>query len=307
MSHEVLDKLDINRVLKAEILFARAEKPEKLSEADKEFILKWSDSEKKLEAVFKVYDFKAQSGEKLKELLRWVEHKEIRKDIAKEYIDLCKGDVTYDLPISKVLTKEEFDKAVEDYKITSYKRDNERLTAENQQLREEHKKVEQKEVKLNDEQQQFQRYVDHKSAEIKAKSAEIAFKKDIDDLYKEGPNKFEPARRKELFAKMKEELLQNPNLREGHLAAMCKIYASAKNSPADKAEYFEQLHKIRKSGKTNIEKREMAATFDRVLGRNPELAKDEALKGLAKVDYSAIGYTPTKRGFSKNDGGRTEK
>ena len=129
----------------------------------------------------------------------------------------------------------------------------------------------------------------------------------IDDLYKEGPNKFEPARRKELFAKMKEELSQNPNLREGHLAAMCKIYASKTNTPEQKAEYFEQLHQIRKSGKTNAEKREMAATFDRVLGRNPELAKDEALKGLAKVDYSAIGYTPTKRGFSKNDGGRTEK
>jgi len=309
VSDEILDNLDFGPlpILKAEILFARAEKPEKLSEADKEFILKWSDSEKNLEAVAKVYDFKAQSGEKLKELLRWVEHKEIRKDIAKEYIDLCKGDVAYGRLISQVLTKEEFDKAVENYKITQYRRENEKLNAENQQLKEEHKKVEQKEVKLNDEQQQFQRYVDHKSAEIKAKSAEIAFKKDIDDLYKEGPNKFEPARQKELFAKMKEELLKNPNLREGHLAGMCKIYASAKNSPADKAEYFEQLHEVRKSGKTNAEKREMAHTFGRVLERNPELAKDEALKGLAKIDYGAVGYTPTKRGFTKNAKDSLEK
>ena len=82
------------------------------------------------------------------------------------------------------------------------------------------------------------------------------------------------------------------------MVGMCKIYASQTNTPEDKAEYFEQLHAIRKSGNSNAEKREMARTFGRVLERNPELAKDEALKGLAKVDYSAVGYTPTCRGFS---------
>ena len=113
-------------------------------------------------------------------------------------------------------------------------------------------------------------------------------------------DKFEPARLKEIFNEMKKEVLQNPNLRENHLVGMCKIYTSKTNTPEQKAEYFKGLHEVRKSGNTNAEKREMAHTFGRVLERNPELAKDEALKGLAKIDYSAVGYTPTKRGFLKN-------
>ncbi len=110
-------------------------------------------------------------------------------------------------------------------------------------------------------------------------------------------------RKEEIFVTMKEEI-KNPNLRENHFVGMCKIYVSKTNTPEDKAMYFEELYKIRKSGKTNAEKREMAATFARVLQRNPELAKDEALQGLAKVDYSAVGYTPTKRGFTHNSGER---
>ncbi len=181
------------------------------------------------------------------------------------------------------------------------------VAKEKEKLQEPLRHLEKEKHQLSEKQQQFQRYVDHKSAEIKAKSYKIAFIKDIDDLYNKGADEFDTNRQKELFDKMKDEMIINQNLREGYLACMCKIYASAKNTPEQKAEYFEQLHKIRKSGKTNAEKREMAHAFGRVLERNPELAKDEALKGLAKVDYSAIGYTPTKRGFSKNDGGRTEK
>ncbi len=309
VSNEVLDNWD-NPVLKAEILFARAEKPEKLSDEDKEFILKWSESDKTLEAVAKVYDFKAQSGEKLKVLLRCVEHKEIRKDIAKEYIDSCKGDVAYSFPISRVFTKEEFEQAVEDYKITQYRRENEKLSAENTQLKEEHKNVEKAKTELADEQTKFQRYVNDKSAELKAKSEQLGFQKDIPVVClgsQKEVDSFAPERKKELFAKMKEEMLKNPNLREGHLVGMCKIYVSETNTPEQKAEYFEGLHEVRKSGTTNAEKREMARTFGRVLERNQELAKDEALKGLAKIDYSAVGYTPTKRGFSKNSKSDLEK
>lgn len=303
VSNEVLDNWDIEKTLQAEILFAKTEKPEELSDADKEFILKWSESDKTLEAVAKVYDFKAQSSEKLKVLLRCVEHKEIRKDIAKEYIDSCKGDVAYSFPISRVFTKEEFEQAVEDYKITQYRRENEKLSAENTQLKEEHKNVEKAKTELADEQTKFQRYVNDKSAELKAKSEQLGFQKDIPVVClgsQKEVDSFAPERKKELFAKMKEEMLKNPNLREGHLAAMCKIYASKTNTLEQKAEYFEGLHEVRKSGTTNAEKREMARTFGRVLERNPDLAKDEALKGLAKIDYSAVGYTPTQVGFLKN-------
>lgn len=176
--------------------------------------------------------------------------------------------------------------------------------AENTQLKEEHKKIEEAKTKLDDEQMQFQRYVDYKSAELKAKSEQLGFQKDI-PVVCQGTQKevdsFTPERKHELFDHMKEEMQTNANLRESHLVGMCKIYASQTNTPEDKAAYFEQLHAIRKSGNSNAEKREMARTFSRVLERNPELAKDEALKGLAKVDYSAVGYTPTRRGFSKGE------
>ena len=301
---------DSSRILdstKADIIYAKAEKPEKLSDADKEFILKNTYYDEIAKSVANVYDFKAQSSEKLYELLVGTVYKEIGKDIAKEYIDSCKGDVAYGRLISRVLTKEEFDQAVEDYKITSYKRDNERLTAENAQMKEdvakEWEKIRQENDKIlatKGQLQQERNEVAEEAARVRAKSAEIAFKKDIDDLYNKGADEFDANRQKELFAKMKEEMLKNPNLREGHLVGMCKIYASRTNTPEQKAEYFEQLHEVRKSGKTNAEKREMAHTFERVLERNPDLAKDEALQGLAKIDYSTVGYTPTRRGFSRN-------
>ena len=301
---------DSSRILnstKADIIYAKAEKPEKLSDADKEFILKNTYYDEIAKSVANVYDFKAQSSEKLYELLVGTVYKKIGKDIAKEYIDSCKGVVAYGDLISKVLTEEEFDQAVEGYKITSYKRDNERLKAENAQMKEdvtkEWEKIKQENDKIlttKGKLQQERNEVAEETARVRAKSAEIAFIKDIDKVNKNGPDEFDTNRKKELFAKMKEEMLKNPNLREGHLAAMCKIYASKTNTPEQKAEYFEGLHEVRKSGTTNAEKREMARTFGRVLERNPELAKDEALKGLAKIDYSAVGYTPTQVGFLKN-------
>ena len=310
VSNEVLDNWDIEKTLQAEFLFAKTEKPEKLSDEDKEFILKWSESDKTLEAVAKVYDFKAQSSEKLKVLLRCVEHKEIRKDIAKEYIDSCKGDVAYSFPISRVFTKEEFEQAVEDYKITQYRRENEQLKSANVEIS---KNIERLKVEIREEKEALtnrETEVSKVKARVEAKEKELGFIKDIPAVC-QGSQKevdsFAPERKKELFAEMKEEMLKNPNLREGHLVGMCKIYVSKTNTPEEKAVYFEQLHKIRKSGNTNAEKREMARTFGRVLERNPELAKDEALKGLAKIDYSAVGYTPTKRGFSKNSKSDLEK
>ena len=234
------------------------------------------------------------------------------KDVAKAVIDSYKGNTKYTDLIAKHFTKDEFEQIVEDYKITQYRRENEKLKKENikisenmeqlkAEVREEKEKIESAKTKLNDEQTQFQRYVDYKSAELKAKSEQLGFQKDI-PVVCQGTQKevdsFAPERKHELFDHMKAEMQTNANLRESHLVGMCKIYASQTNTPEDKAEYFEQLHAIRKSGNSNAEKREMARTFGRVLERNPELAKDEALKGLAKVDYSAVGYTPTCRGFS---------
>ena len=104
---------------------------------------------------------------------------------------------------------------------------------------------------------------------------------------------------KDKFEIRKKLMKKHPVMLEACLNSMCNAYVLTKDKTMKK-EMLEDLYAIRKSGNSNAEKREMARTFGRVLERNPELAKDEALKGLAKIDYSAVGYTPTQVGFLKN-------
>ena len=59
-----------------------------------------------------------------------------------------------------------------------------------------------------------------------------------------------------------------------------------------KKEMLGELYAIRKGGKTDAEKREMAKTFKRVLDKNPALKKDENLVALSKID--TIISQPTK-------------
>ena len=225
------------------------------------------------------------------------------KDVAKAIVDTYKGNTKYTDLIAKHFTKDEFEQIVEDYEITKYRRENEQLKSANVEIS---KNIERLKVEIREEKEALtnrETEVSKVKARVEAKEKELGFIKDIPAVC-QGSQKevdsFAPERKKELFAEMKEEMLKNPNLREGHLVGMCKIYVSETNTPEQKAEYFEGLHEVRKSGTTNAEKREMARTFGRVLERNPELAKDEALQGLAKIDYSAVGYTPTRRGFSRN-------
>ena len=243
------------------------------------------------------------------------------KDVAQAIVDSYKGNVEYNELIAKHFTKDEFEQIVEDYKITQYRR-------ENEQLRKEHEDVLKEKEALAKEKEEFskvvlyekesiaqervnmERTIDRAKAKVKSALNENALQNDIRAVCQGEQyvvDRFEPVRKKEIFDKMQEEITKNPNLLENHLVGMCKIYVSKTNTPEEKAVYFEQLHKIRKSGNTNAEKREMARTFGRVLERNPDLAKDEALKGLAKIDYSAVGYTPTTRGFSKNSKSDLEK
>ena len=107
-------------------------------------------------------------------------------------------------------------------------------------------------------------------------------------------------RKKAAFAAMKEKIGENTKTAEDNLVGMCRIYVSKSNTTEEKAGYFKELHKIRKSGKTNAEKREKAHMFERVLALNSDLAKNEALQGLAMIDYGAIGIKPTERGFKRS-------
>ena len=122
---------------KADIMYAKAEKPEDLSDEDKKFILKHASTGEFRESVAKVFDFKSQSPENLRDLLIATRGEKIGKDIAKAYIGSLKGDVAYGYIFSKALTKDEFEQIVENYKITQYRRENERLSSENQQIKQE--------------------------------------------------------------------------------------------------------------------------------------------------------------------------
>ena len=99
------------------------------------------------------------------------------------------------------------------------------------------------------------------------------------------------AERKENFAAKKKLMEKHPIMLEPCLNSMCVSYVTTKDE-AIKKEMLSDLYEIRKGGKTNADKREIAKTFKRVLDKNPELKKDENLVALSKVD--TVVSQPTK-------------
>ncbi len=246
--------------------------------------------------AFEENDFSGFSKEQKKLVLENTDS----KDVAKAIVDSYKGNVEYNDLIGKHFGKDEFEQIVEDYKITQYRRENERLTEENKQIKAQA-------VEENKRLSEEQKAVEKARLRVEAKEKELGFLKDISTVLK-GTQKevdsFSPDRKQQIFDRMVDEAMGNSNLLESYLSGICKIYVSETNTPEAKAQYFKDLHSIRKSYDSNAKNREMARTFGRVLERNPELAKDEALQGLAKIDYSAIGIKPTERGFKRDSGGR---
>ena len=97
--------------------------------------------------------------------------------------------------------------------------------------------------------------------------------------------------RKENFAAKKKLMKEHPIMLEPCLNSMCESYVATKDE-AIKNEMLSDLYAIRKGGKTDSEKREMAKTFKLVLDKNPSLKKDENLVALSKID--TIVSQPTK-------------
>ena len=76
---------------------------------------------------------------------------------------------------------------------------------------------------------------------------------------------------------------EHPVMQELALTTMCRCYMAEKDKKT-KLEFLKTLYQIRKEGKTNKEKNEMADTFARVLNRAPELKCDNNLVRLSQRD-----------------------
>lgn len=117
----------------------------------------------------------------------------------------------------------------------------------------------------------------------KERSTSINAAEDIKNLTDE--------QRKQNFAAKKKLMEEHPIMLEPCLNSMCESYVYTKDE-AIKKEMLGELYVIRKGGKSDTEKRDMAKTFKRVLDKNPSLKKDENLVALSKID--TIISQPTK-------------
>lgn len=89
--------------------------------------------------------------------------------------------------------------------------------------------------------------------------------------------------RKELFNLSKKAIEDTPKLKEVAISNMMNVYVATEDREEQKT-YLLDLYILRKSGKTDKEKREMAKTFNRVITRDERLHKNTHLANLAKVD-----------------------
>ena len=84
---------------------------------------------------------------------------------------------------------------------------------------------------------------------------------------------------------------EHPVMLEACLSSMCMAYHLTEDKKA-KSQMLAGLYSLRKGGKTNKDKREMAKAFQRVLERTPSLKENENLVALSKIDVPF--HQPTK-------------
>ena len=91
------------------------------------------------------------------------------------------------------------------------------------------------------------------------------------------------AERRDIFDKTNRLRQEHPIMQEVLLTTMCKCYIAEKDKDA-KFEFLKELCRIRKNGKTNQEKNEMADTFAHILEKEPDLKADNYLVRLSQRD-----------------------
>ena len=97
--------------------------------------------------------------------------------------------------------------------------------------------------------------------------------------------------RQALFDRSNNLRREHPVMQDVALTTMCRCYTEEKDKKT-KLKLLKELYQIRKGGKDNKEKNEMADTFARVLDRAPELKVDDNLVRLSQRDI--VVKQPTK-------------
>lgn len=132
-----------------------------------------------------------------------------------------------------------------------------------------------------------------KNSKIESLKDKTMYKLGVKDVNKETSKiqKLENIENKKAFLAKKNLMKNHPVMLESCLTSMCLIYNGTQDA-ATKKEMLSDLYKIRKGGKTNKEKRNMAKIFKDILDTNPSLKENANLVALSKVDN--ILSSPTK-------------
>lgn len=149
-------------------------------------------------------------------------------------------------------------------------------------------KAEKAEQKLRETEQELaqkQADLDRTEQELEVTKQQQKDKEQIEKTFLEGVgiSDMSTDERQALFERSNDLRQTRLVMQDVSLTTMCRIYVAEEDTKA-KLEFLKELYQIRKGGKTNKDKNEMAGTFVRVLDKTPELKKDENLVALSKRD-----------------------
>lgn len=176
----------------------------------------------------------------------------------------------------------------------------ERIFAENEILQEQAKneKISKKllhmKVRLADKEQQLankEQQLANKEQQLADKEKYLASERSTSVNAAENIANMSDEERKENFELKKKLMEEHPIMLEPCLNSMCKSYVATKDETMKK-EMLGDLYEVRKGGNTDVDNRDMAKTFKRVLDKNPSLKNDENLVALSKID--TVISQPTK-------------
>ncbi len=222
--------------------------------------------EKKIETHIKDLTF-----EQKKLMLGQTRSEDVLKSLMKEGLTISLED------LKGRFSPEFIDKAIAENKILQDQAKNEEISKKLEDVK---SRLEQKEQELNNK----ERYLGYKEQAVASERAtSVNANEDFKGL--------SDAELKDKFELKKKLMKEHPIMLEPCLNSMCNAYVLTKDE-AMKKEMLGELYAIRKGGKTDAEKREMAKTFKRVLDKNPNLKNDENLVALSKID--TVISQPTK-------------
>lgn len=182
--------------------------------------------------------------------------------------------------LKAMFTAEELAEVRMNAKIQADMAANEKKSAE---LAQTQRALEQKEDEINSKLEETRARLEQKEKQIDDREAAMKSERSTSVNAAEDTKNLTDEQKRDNFAAKKKLMTEHPIMLEPCLNSMCESYVFTKDE-AIKKEMLGELYAVRKGGKTDAEKRDMAKTFKRVLDKNPALKKDENLVALSKID-----------------------